>query len=394
MHVCLQQYQVLALQYTQQLETLRVAALICTRQTHDFSLKIRQIFVISMQLCCHEKAKICAFNEELMRETSSKFQQWNNAVNVKEFDVQDKKQEQVGCVRRKSIVSPTLPATVEREEREEESADLDKENATTNTDTDTDTDLSAGAGAGDDVQLAPSTPLLPLGLCSRQVLQQGALRFTTLHSARCIARDDLDGIAPTVVADATGAGVNFAVKGSWRGGGSTASAPAHPSTSTHSSTHGSSSSPALPNSPEKPVKKSRFGGFFSKHKATKEKESHPADLSEAEPGAGAESGGGEGGQSGSHGHGWDLRKSLESLGDALDESLHEEQTQTHAHAQAEGASLFEAQAAVTSEGVLHLYGLQGQRPRQREGQGQGGEEGGFFDYKTAPPLKSLLLEVT
>ena len=67
-----------------------------------------------------EKAKICAFNEELMRETSSKFQQWNNAVNVKEFDVQDKKQEQVGCVRRKSIVSPTLPATVEREEREED----------------------------------------------------------------------------------------------------------------------------------------------------------------------------------------------------------------------------------------------------------------------------------
>jgi hypothetical protein len=368
MHLCFNKYKALAVEYTSHLEGLQRAATACTTDTNDFSLKIRQIFVISMQLCCHEKSKICSFNAKLMKETSSNFQLWNNAVNLKEFQVQDKKE--IENVRRKSHV--VLPLTAEENQPEVNSSnDEEEEDETTD---------AATSLAGEDVEVTPSVPLLPLGLS--QLLLQDAMQFTTFHDAKKIGQGDLDGLVPVVVSDTLNVHVSFAEKGSWmkRAGKAEEMSP------TSSSTAAIVSSPHAKHilSPEKVSTKSRFTRFFSsRSKEPKACELSTSEVTESDRGSVSS-------------HPSLVGSLVDSIGEILDESMHEE-------VQSEGAFVYHTQAVVSAEGVLHLYGVSTGGGDKVEGSGTecsvlegetevAGSDGGF-DYKSAPPLKSLLLEV-
>mmetsp|Transcript_34981 Transcript_34981/g.65293 ORF Transcript_34981/g.65293 Transcript_34981/m.65293 type:complete len:1347 (+) Transcript_34981:117-4157(+) len=340
-HILLSKYKDLAQTFTEHLQRLQHAAVACSAQATDFSLKIRQIFVISMQLCCHEKSKICSYNAELMKQTSSNFQLWNNAVNVKEFQVQEQKE--VEQVRRKSLTMTALPPTIELEINSEEcSQEDDNEQQKLNINTDS-APVSGSSELDIDVEVCvvPSAPLAPLG--SEQVVLQANMQFTTFRDAKRIVHGELDGsVAPTVVSDTSGTQVHFSGKGgSWMK--RVDEAVSSTSGTTSSTNAGSSSSvPA----PEKVSTRSRFTRFFS----SKSKPTDTTGEVETETEGQNE---GEG------------RKNVaETRDDVLDESVHEE-------SHVEGASLYEAQATVSAEGVLHLYGAGG----------AGGQ-----------PLKSLMLE--
>ena len=179
-HLCLQSYNSLALDYKERIEKLHLAATKCTSQKNDFSLKIRQSFVVSMQLCCHEKSKICTFNANFMNETSNNFQSWNNAVNEKEFEGRDDEKE-VEKIRRKSLSSmQTL-----------DEANHEPEN-----------------------KLPDNDKVLPPIVNGHLVLRDN-MKFTTCRDARVINLGSLDGIVPQVITNSLHAKVNFGEKGSW-----------------------------------------------------------------------------------------------------------------------------------------------------------------------------------
>lgn len=348
-HLMLSSYKYLVETYTEHLHALQKGAVTCSTQTNDFSLKIRQIFVTSMQLFCHEKSRICSYNADLMKETSCNFQSWNNAVNVKEFQIQDKKE--MEHVRRKSqtmTAMPSLENNIKLQDDENSQQDDDELQGDI-----LNQELELGLMDAKNVNVVPTVPLADLG--AGQLLLETNMRFTTFRDAKHISHGELDNVSPTIVSNTSNVHVHFAEKGGlWM----MRSSKVDETSSIVVGSGGNMGSPGGQNTAsstaiEKVSKKNRFTSFFSSKVKGNET---PAHVMEED-----------------NGNDGDIRNSVgDSAGVVQDETVLDDNVP-------EVANLYEAHITVSAEGVLHLFGVSC--------------EGGSVKVDQQP-LKSLLLEVT
>ena len=334
-HLCFSKYKALANEFTHELDLLQQAAVKCSEQSNNFSLKIRQIFVISMQLFCHEKAKICSHISGFMKETSDTFQLWNNAVNDKEFKEHDATGSDI--IHRKSS-----------------SACSD----VTNEDEDADSSSDATVLKSPTVTILPSIALEPLG--SKNLILQNDMQFTTLRDARRASQGELDDVSPMIVRNASDAKINFGGKSSWL----------KSSTKVEDSSNSAGSNPHKSSINMSPVK-NRFTNFFTKHK-DKKAEDHGLDSSTDcnEESEAIEQG--------------ERRKSLVGNEELPEESSHEPTETIHFYC---------GHVVATCEGALHIYAQVEEQSEDDKDHSSISDTRSPFDFGR-PPIKSISLEVS
>lgn len=329
-HSCLEDYKRLVREYTTRLAVLAVVTADCTALAQDFSLKIRQMFVLSMQLICHETTSMCTSAAELMHQTSNNFQSWNNAMTEQEFEEQ------------KHI----------SEDMSQHTEDIESDDAGT------EEDVILGGGGG----CSSPPPHAPL-------LLQSSLLVTTLHDAKRINQDELDGEAPAVHDATTTLFLRSSSHGWSRRKSSTGVVRSELSKSSGDSgggigVVGSSAVTAALHTSLAQSTKSKFSSIFSLKGKDKSKDAKSAPAT-------SEGGGDRDSESGSGSGGSAAAVSAETHGED-EEALGEEEV-----AEGGGSVLHRVRAGVSCEGVLHLWAVSSAAVEGRE-----------------PPLQSLVLEVS